>query len=201
MAGARMRSRGRILREGNIIRSERGQRVYLSMEMLRLLLAPLLLLGACAGPTPETLLEDPTSGPAWTVILVRHAEKTADANDPGLTPAGEARAMTLQLMLRSTELDAVHSTDFRRTKDTVANLTAWNNLQLRFYDARSLDDLALAVGRVQLALRKRQRLGSDRRADASDGCRSVERQGAHHRRAAGVRCMLDEVGVSVTEHE
>ncbi len=111
--------------------------------MLRLLLAPLLLLGACAGPTPETLLEDPTSGPAWTVILVRHAEKTADAEDPGLTAAGEARAMTLQLMLRSAELDAVHSTDFRRTKDTVASLVAWKNLQLRFYNARKLDDFAL----------------------------------------------------------
>jgi broad specificity phosphatase PhoE len=113
--------------------------------MLRLLLAPLLLLAACAGPTAETLLEDPTSGPAWTVYLVRHAEKTADQQDPGLTPTGEARAMTLQLMLRSAKLDAIHSTDYRRTKDTVATLAAWRNLQLRFYDPRALDALALEL--------------------------------------------------------
>lgn len=111
--------------------------------MLRLLLAPLLLLGACSSPTPETSLEDPTSEPAWTVILVRHAEKTADAEDPGLSAAGEARAMTLQRMLRSADLDAVHSTDYRRTKDTVANLAAREDLQLRLYDPRALDDLAL----------------------------------------------------------
>jgi len=56
-----------------------------------------------------------------TVILVRHAEKmTTGGKDPELTEEGRARARHLAAMLKDVELDAIYSTPFVRTRETVA---------------------------------------------------------------------------------
>lgn len=50
------------------------------------------------------------------VILVRHAEKAAEpADDPGLSPAGEARALALVAALRGAKVTAVITSQLRRT--------------------------------------------------------------------------------------
>lgn len=57
-------------------------------------------------------------GAPATVILVRHAEKKADADDPGLTEAGQARAAALAQALIDQPLAAVITTQYLRNLET-----------------------------------------------------------------------------------
>ena len=54
-----------------------------------------------------------------TVVLVRHAEKAAaPADDPPLTPAGEARARDLWTAIRDAGVTTIITTQFARTRET-----------------------------------------------------------------------------------
>lgn len=58
---------------------------------------------------------------ATVVVVVRHAEKGADdPRDPTLSDAGQARAESLALTLEGAGLDAVYSTQYKRTQLTAA---------------------------------------------------------------------------------
>jgi phosphohistidine phosphatase SixA len=57
-----------------------------------------------------------------TVILVRHAEAMQDSQDPGLTEAGTARAKALAVLARDAQVSAVLTSQYKRTKDTAAEL-------------------------------------------------------------------------------
>jgi broad specificity phosphatase PhoE len=75
-----------------------------------------------------------------TVIFVRHAEKMATpADDPGLSPAGERRVAELTRQLVDADvvagIDAVYSTPYRRTEETVRPLAEALGLPLNSYDA------------------------------------------------------------------
>jgi broad specificity phosphatase PhoE len=65
-----------------------------------------------------------------TIILVRHAEKVTDPaiKDPALTPTGEARAQALAHMLASTDVTAIYTTPYVRTRSTAAPLAASKKL-------------------------------------------------------------------------
>ena len=77
--------------------------------MKRLLLCLLLLVSA-SGARAESM-----------VVIVRHAEKTSgESDDPPLSDAGRARAETLSRMLRDSEISAIFTTEFKRTKETAA---------------------------------------------------------------------------------
>ena len=55
------------------------------------------------------------------MVIVRHAEKTSgESDDPPLSDAGRARAETLSRMLRDSEISAIFTTEFKRTKETAA---------------------------------------------------------------------------------
>ena len=58
--------------------------------------------------------------PASTVvILVRHAERAPEPrNDPGLSPAGDARARALAAALADARLDGIVTTQYLRTRAT-----------------------------------------------------------------------------------
>jgi broad specificity phosphatase PhoE len=60
--------------------------------------------------------------PASTVILVRHAEKADDGDDPDLTEAGRARAKALAYTLGELEIKAVYATQYMRTQETARPL-------------------------------------------------------------------------------
>jgi len=95
--------------------------------MLRLPLLLLLGLIACqrTAPAPE---------PAdVTFILVRHAEKSGSEKTSDLTEVGHARAARLAEMLRDAPLEAVYSSDFVRTRNTVAPLASSRGLDLTIY--------------------------------------------------------------------
>ena len=64
----------------------------------------------------------------------RHAEKTSALSDPALSPAGIDRANALALMLTDSGVTAIHSTDYKRTRQTVAPLVERTGLATRLYD-------------------------------------------------------------------
>ncbi|MFK7741270.1 MAG: histidine phosphatase family protein [Planctomycetota bacterium] len=85
------------------------------------------------------------------VYLVRHAEKEK-GRDPRLTPAGQERAEELAGIMSGIGIDAIYSTNYRRTLDTAAPLAAALGLDIAIYDPRNLqavaDELRTAEGRI-----------------------------------------------------
>jgi len=75
-----------------------------------------------------------------TVIFVRHAEKASiPADDPGLSLAGQQRVAELTRQLVDADVvagvDAVYSTSFRRTEETVRPIADALGLPVNSYDA------------------------------------------------------------------
>lgn len=85
------------------------------MRWSRLLLLLMLVASPLAAQLPRT------------IVLVRHAERAEDGtNDPGLSPAGEARAQALADALRDARVSAIITSQYRRTQLTglpLSNLT------------------------------------------------------------------------------
>ena len=69
-----------------------------------------------------------------TFILVRHAEKESSTNDPGLSPEGQQRAIALTKILEQQKIDAIYSTNFNRTKNTVKPLAEAKGISIQIYD-------------------------------------------------------------------
>ena len=74
-----------------------------------------------------------------TMIFVRHAEKAlTPVDDPALTPAGQLRAGELARQLVDADvvagIDAVYSTDYRRTVQTAQPVADALNLPVNLYE-------------------------------------------------------------------
>ena len=81
-----------------------------------------------------------------TVIFVRHAEKVASpVDDPGLSDAGKQRAAELARQLVDADViagvDAIYSTSFRRTEETVQPVATALNLPINSYDAANTETI------------------------------------------------------------
>lgn len=73
---------------------------------------------------------------ATTFVLVRHAEKGDDGTkDPDLTEKGMARANALASLLKETKVDAIYSTSFKRTRNTVEPLSMAKHIPVQLYEA------------------------------------------------------------------
>ena len=85
---------------------------------------------------------------ATTIILVRHAEKdtTPGVQDPALTEGGVTRAQRLAVMLKDAGVDTIYSSEFRRTKATVAPLSAKIGISTEVIAAGDMSGL---VGRLK----------------------------------------------------
>lgn len=71
-----------------------------------------------------------------TFILIRHAEKGSDdPKDPELKPEGIERAERLVKMLAKTTVDAIYSTGYKRTQQTVAPLAKEKGKSVQPYEA------------------------------------------------------------------
>ncbi len=75
-----------------------------------------------------------------TIIFVRHAEKALEpANDPGLSAAGRRRVAELTRQLVDADVvagvDAIYTTQYRRTQDTARPLADALDLPINNYDA------------------------------------------------------------------
>jgi phosphohistidine phosphatase SixA len=78
-------------------------------------------LAAAQGAPAKTATPAPTAATsAKVVILVRHAEKGDDPKDPGLSPAGKARAEVLATSLERYKITHVFISDTKRARETAA---------------------------------------------------------------------------------
>src|SRR5690349_23333496 len=71
-----------------------------------------------------------------TFIVVRHAEKGKDdPKDPELSPAGAERSERLAQMLRDVQVTAIYSTNYKRTRNTVAPLSSQKKVDVQLYES------------------------------------------------------------------
>ena len=78
--------------------------------------------------------ENDSSGDGTTFILVRHAEKVSNSDDPGLTEEGKARATRLYEMLEMANVRAIYSTKTKRTMATVQVVSDMANVPVAIYE-------------------------------------------------------------------
>ncbi len=116
-----------------------------------------LLATAALGATPGTTSAASAAGPATpgatphdddtvVVYLVRHAERADDGtSDPPLALAGQIRVQLLLGMLADVDLTHVHTTDFRRTRDTARPFAERAGVEPAIYDPRELEALAAEI--------------------------------------------------------
>jgi broad specificity phosphatase PhoE len=79
-------------------------------------------------------------------FLVRHAEKVRDGSaDPPLTASGAARAEELAYMLKHIDLNAIYSTPYRRTKQTVMPTAREKGLDVKLYKPGDKGFLAMVL--------------------------------------------------------
>lgn len=83
-----------------------------------------------------------------TYYFIRHAEKVRNNpadHDPDLTPEGIARAKRWATFFEKIDLDAIYTTDYKRTRQTAAPIANRKNLQPQLYKHDSLYTQKLKV--------------------------------------------------------
>ena len=81
-----------------------------------------------------------------TIILVRHAEKAdATSQDPALSAEGKQRAERLIKTIGKFKPGAFYSTNFKRTRDTLAPFAAKRGKTVEVYDPRKASDLVDSI--------------------------------------------------------
>jgi 2,3-bisphosphoglycerate-dependent phosphoglycerate mutase len=88
------------------------------------------------------------SRPLTTVILVRHAEKKIEPDnpDPDLTPEGVARAQEIARMFAGAGINTIYATQYKRTQQTVKPLADRIGVPVTLINSRQTDEL---VSRIQ----------------------------------------------------
>lgn len=81
--------------------------------------------------------------PVTTVILVRHAEKIIDPNNPDvdLSDAGQARAQEIARMFGEAGVNAIYATQYRRTQQTVKPLSDKTGVPVTIVNSKNTADL------------------------------------------------------------
>ena len=92
--------------------------------------------------------------PVTTVILVRHAEKKIEPNnpDPDLAPEGVERANEIARVFGNAGINAIFATQYKRTQQTVKPLSDRIGVPVTVLEASPPDEL---VKRIQTDLRGR----------------------------------------------
>lgn len=78
----------------------------------------------------------------FTIYLVRHAEKQSDSNDPPLTDCGIERSESFSALFQSVTLEAVYSTDYKRTQSTALPTAMDQGLTIQSYEPDALGKIA-----------------------------------------------------------
>lgn len=111
-----------------------------------LLLFAGLFLTSCTA-TKKTAEEKYNQDEVSTFILVRHAEKDY-GRDPILIEKGIERAERLKEILKNTSLDAVYSTNTKRTQQTAEPTAKEKDLNIISYSAAELQEFAKNLKRL-----------------------------------------------------
>jgi len=85
--------------------------------------------------------------PVTTVIIVRHAEKNIEPNnpDPDLSPAGQARAQEIARIFGDSGVQAIYATQYKRTQQTVTPLASKLGLPVVSIDAKQSAELTRRI--------------------------------------------------------
>jgi phosphohistidine phosphatase SixA len=111
------------------------------IDMRRLLTISILLI-LTASQFGFTSRQSSDEQKPLVVFLVRHAEKMDYSKDPELSASGKERALDLVNILRSTNIEHVHSSDFIRTRETAKPTAEEFGLKTEIYDPYDLEGLA-----------------------------------------------------------
>ncbi|MEQ9570005.1 MAG: phosphoglycerate mutase family protein [Longimicrobiales bacterium] len=115
--------------------------------------AALLLGGLLAGTAGVAAAQAASDDGVSVVWLVRHAERAddgmGDQPDPELSAPGRVRAAELARLLGDAGITSIHSTPFRRTRQTAAPLAEALGLEVQAYDPR--DPAAMEAFLARLA--------------------------------------------------
>ena len=78
-----------------------------------------------------------------TIILVRHAEKNIEPNnpDPDISPAGQARAQELARIFADAGIKGIFATQYKRTQQTVKPLADKLGIPATVIDAKNTAEL------------------------------------------------------------
>jgi len=85
--------------------------------------------------------------PVATLIIVRHAEKIIDPNNPDvdLSPAGQARAQELVRIFGDAGINAIYATQYKRTQQTVKPLADKLGLPVTTVNSKATADLLAQI--------------------------------------------------------
>jgi len=85
--------------------------------------------------------------PVTTIILVRHAEKIIDPNNPDvdLSAAGQARAQEIARMFGDAGINAIYATQYKRTQETVKPLADQTGVPVTIVNSKSTADLLAQI--------------------------------------------------------
>ena len=83
------------------------------------------------------------SRPVTTVILIRHAEKKIEPNnpDPDLAPEGVERAQEIARVFADAGINAIYATQYKRTQQTVKPLSERTGVPVTQLDANQTNEL------------------------------------------------------------
>ena len=87
---------------------------------------------------------DPENG-GFTIVLVRHAEKVDESDDPELSDIGKDRAERLAQILKRYNASMIYSTDYKRTKGTVNPYITNARIPLQIYEVSKQSDLKTMI--------------------------------------------------------
>ncbi len=88
------------------------------------------------------------NAPVTNIFIVRHADRPESIDQ--LNEAGEVRAQELARVLKNIDIDVLYSTNYERTKATVAPVKDAQNLELNLYDPKNLYGLVEEIKRSYL---------------------------------------------------
>lgn len=91
-------------------------------------------------------LTQPLWAAEYNLYLLRHAQKQDDGSkDPSLTDGGQQQGQHLARLLQHADIKRIYSTDYRRTRETVAALSELTGIEVRVYDPSGLEAFARAL--------------------------------------------------------
>jgi broad specificity phosphatase PhoE len=108
------------------------------MKQFLFVLAAVLIFAACS-----------SSQEPKTIYIVRHAEKQLTGNDPKLTVAGNARAGKLAQILADKNIKHVFSTNYNRTRLTVAPTASEAGVEIEIYEPKNHDALVEQIRELE----------------------------------------------------
>ena len=100
-----------------------------------------LLVSACSSQNSSEALKETDA----VYYLVRHAEKTTQKNDTGLTDAGVRRANDLAERLSGIKLDKIYASNYIRTRDTAAPAAKAQGVAVEIYNPADLEGFATVL--------------------------------------------------------